>query len=58
MNYEEILSPSHYHSLVLSPSEAKCNLSRVAVECVYSVQSVEGIGMVQEGIDIFGSGKG
>jgi hypothetical protein len=29
-----------------------------AVECLHSVQSLEGIGMVREGIDIFGRGKG
>jgi hypothetical protein len=48
MNCEEIPSPTNYHSLVFSPSEAKCNLSRVAAECVHSVQSVEGIEIVQK----------
>jgi hypothetical protein len=57
INCEEIQSPLHYKSLVLSPSETKCKLSHVAVECVHSVQSVEHIGMVQEEMDIFGRGK-
>jgi hypothetical protein len=58
MTCEEVPLPSNYHPLMFSPSEGKCKLSRVSAECVHSGKSVEDVGMIEEGVDISGRGKG
>jgi hypothetical protein len=58
MTCEELPSLSNYYPLVLSPAEGKCKLSRVSADCVHSGKSVEDVGMIEEGIDISGRGKG
>jgi hypothetical protein len=61
VGYDELRRNSISNKLSLISSftfRGQVQFTPVAVECGHSVQSFEGIVMVQEGIGIFGRGKG